>query len=85
MSMAWTCLTATAFVKFKSAINYPTFFTGAYKFIPRHNTIISINQYSSQNWYELMRLQTKPLCKFKPSLIQHITHLHIRGENDIAI
>jgi hypothetical protein len=65
MSMVWTCLTATVFVKFKSLMNYPTFLTGVCNFILRHNTSISTNQYFSQNCYELMRLQTTPLCKFK--------------------
>jgi hypothetical protein len=34
MIMIWTCLTATVFVKFKSTTNYPTFLTGACKFLP---------------------------------------------------
>jgi len=85
MSMIWTCLTATVFVKFSSPMNYPTFLTGACKFIPHHNTSISTNQYFSHTWYKLMRLQTTPLCKFKPSSIQHITHLYVGGENDITI
>jgi hypothetical protein len=50
---------------------------------PQHEYLKKPSTFS-QNWYELMRLQTEPLCKFKPSWILHITHLYIRGENDIA-